>query len=272
MLRQRIITGIIIAPIALAGVFLLPPAGFALFVGAVLTVAAWEWANLAGLSGALRLVYAAVMAAAIFGVYFLPPVPVLLVSLLWWAIALVLVPGYPRFRELWGNQAVIVIIGFLVMLPAFSALNRVSQFPQSDFLICLLFFLIWGADIGAYFSGKAFGKRKLMPRVSPGKSRAGFYGGIATSGVIAALMALYPGGPVLMSRAGLAYLAACMGIAAVSVLGDLTISMFKRHRDIKDSSNLLPGHGGFLDRIDSLLSASPVFALYLLFASWPRDI
>ncbi len=271
MLRQRIITGIIIAPIALAGVFLLPPGEFALFVGAVLTVAAWEWANFAGLSGVMRFVYAAMIAAAMFGIYFLPPVPVLLAGLLWWTIALVLVLGYPGFDELWGNKAVIVIIGFVVLLPGFSALNATQQFPQSDFLICLLFFLIWGADIGAYFSGRAFGRRKLAPRVSPGKSWAGFFGGIATSGVIAALMALYQGSPVLMSRTGLAYLAVCMGIAVVSVLGDLTISMFKRHRDIKDSSNLLPGHGGFLDRIDSLLSASPVFALYLLFASWPQE-
>lgn len=268
MLRQRIITGIIIAPLALAGVFLLPPREFAVFIGAVLTVAAWEWANLAGLSNPIRYVYAAVLAFSMLGVYFLPTIPFLILSLFWWVAAFVLVVGYPRFDELWGNRVVIVIIGFAVMLPGFAALNAIKQFPESSFLICLLFFLIWGADIGAYFSGKAFGKAKLAPRVSPGKSWAGFFGGIATSGVIAVAMALYWGSPVLMTWTGLAFLAACTGIAVVSVLGDLTISMFKRHRDIKDSSNLLPGHGGFLDRIDSLLSASPVFALYLLFASW----
>ncbi len=268
MLRQRIITGIIIAPIALAGVFLLPPREFALFVGAILTVSAWEWANFAGIQGPMRYVYAAILAVSMLGVYFLPVVPLLILSLFWWLAALVLVLGYPKFDELWGNQAVIVLIGFVVMLPGFSALNAIKQFPESAFLICLLFFLIWGADIGAYFSGKAFGKRKLAPRVSPGKSWAGFFGGMATSVAIAILMALYWGSPVLMSLTGVAYAAACVGIAMVSVLGDLTISMFKRHRDIKDSSNLLPGHGGFLDRIDSLLSASPVFALYLLFASW----
>lgn len=268
MLRQRIITGIIIAPLALAGVFLLPPREFALFIGAVLTVAAWEWANLAGLSSLMRYAYAAVLAASMFGVYFLPTFPVLLVSLLWWAVALVLVLGYPRFNELWGKTGVIVFIGFVVMLPGFTALNAVKQYPESNYLICLLFFLIWGADIGAYFSGKAFGKAKLAPRVSPGKSWAGFYGGVVTSVLIAVAMALYWSSPVLMTWTGVAFLAACVAIAVVSVLGDLTISMFKRHRDIKDSSHLLPGHGGFLDRIDSLLSASPVFALYLLFASW----
>lgn len=89
-----------------------------------------------------------------------------------------------------------------------------------------------------------------------------------TSFVIAVLMSLYLGRPQLATADGVTFLAACMFIAVVSVLGDLTISMFKRHRDIKDSSNLLPGHGGFLDRIDSLLSASPVFALYLGIAVW----
>lgn len=89
-----------------------------------------------------------------------------------------------------------------------------------------------------------------------------------TSLVIAVSMSLYLGRPQLATTDGVIFLVACMSIAVVSVLGDLTISMFKRHRDIKDSSNLLPGHGGFLDRIDSLLSASPAFALYLGIAAW----
>jgi phosphatidate cytidylyltransferase len=104
--------------------------------------------------------------------------------------------------------------------------------------------------------------------VSPGKSWAGFYGGVLTSFIIAMLMSLYLGRLQLVTANGVVFLAACMFIAMVSVLGDLTISMFKRHRGIKDSSNLLPGHGGFLDRIDSLLSASPVFSLYLGIAVW----
>ena len=154
------------------------------------------------------------------------------------------------------------------MVPGFVALNTLKGFEASSYLICLLFFLIWGADIGAYFSGRAFGKRKLAPRVSPGKSWAGVYGGITTSIVIAVLMSSWFGAPDLRSPEGAAFLVMCGLIALVSVLGDLTISMFKRHRDIKDASNLLPGHGGFLDRIDSLLSASPAIALYLLNAGW----
>lgn len=268
MLRQRIITAIILAPIVLACVFLLPHFEFCLFVGAVLTIAAWEWGNLANLSSRNRYLYALLIAFAMLAAYFAPVTPVLLLSSLWWVIAFVLVVNYPRLDELWGSSAVIMIIGVVALVPGFVALIELKRYAESNYLICLLFFLIWGADIGAYFSGRAFGKRKLAPRVSPGKSWAGFYGGVVTSFFIAVLMSLYLGRPEPASTDGAIFLVACMFIAVVSVLGDLTISMFKRHRDIKDSSNLLPGHGGFLDRIDSLLSASPTFALYLGLAMW----
>lgn len=268
MLRQRVITGIIAAPIALACVFLLPHLGFTLFVGAVLTIAAWEWANLAGLAGAYRFIYAGFVALALAGAFYLPVLPILLIAMFWWVMVLVLILNYPRFDELWGRPVVIILIGLVMLVPGFSALVEIKRFADSNYLICLLFFLIWGADIGAYFSGKAFGKSKLAPRVSPGKSWAGFYGGMCTSLVIATGMALYFGAPALLSISGAVFLLVCVGIAIVSVIGDLSVSMFKRHRDIKDTSNLLPGHGGFLDRIDSLLAASPAFALYLSLVDW----
>ncbi|MDA0979532.1 MAG: phosphatidate cytidylyltransferase, partial [Proteobacteria bacterium] len=165
-------------------------------------------------------------------------------------------------------QPVILLLGFWILLPGWVALSSLKQMPDSAFLICLLFFLIWGADIGAYFSGRALGKRKLAPRVSPGKSWAGFFGGLLTALVIAVAMSLWLGRPDPGSAEGAFYLLAAGIVAMISVLGDLSISMFKRHRDIKDSSQLLPGHGGFLDRIDGLLSASPAFVLYLSWANW----
>lgn len=266
MLKQRIITALIIAPIALAGVFLLPVFYFVLFVGAVLIVAAWEWANLAGLDMPYRYAYAGLIGLLLAAAYFAPVQPALILAQAWWLAALVLVVNFPDLSELWSKPAVILGIGVLVLAPGFVALHELKVMPDSNYYICLLFFLIWGADIGAYFSGKAFGKRKLAPRVSPGKSWAGFSGGVVTSLVIAIAMSQYFGSPRVLSAEWYVFLAAAAGIAVISVLGDLTISMFKRRRDIKDSSNLLPGHGGFLDRIDSLLSASPAFVLYLLTA------
>ena len=143
-----------------------------------------------------------------------------------------------------------------------------KTYPDSNYLILLLFFLIWGTDIGAYFIGKTFGQRKLVPHVSPRKSWAGFFGGLITALVIATAISLIVKNPELLSINGIIFLVGCIAVAMVSVLGDLSISMFKRNAGVKDSSNLLPGHGGFLDRIDSLLSASPVFALFILFFGW----
>ena len=119
--------------------------------------------------------------------------------------------------------------------------------------------LVWGADIGAYFVGRALGRRKLAPNVSPGKSWEGVYGGMAVTAALALVFALWQ---QLSLSAGLALVALTLGVTLVSVLGDLLESMLKRHRGLKDSSALLPGHGGVLDRIDSLTAAVPVFALF----------
>ena len=144
------------------------------------------------------------------------------------------------------------------------AMVQLKSRPDSTFLILLLFFLIWAADIGAYFAGRAFGKRKLAPRVSPGKSWAGFFGGILASVAVGLAMLAWRGTVPTADAATALFVLACLAVAIISVFGDLTISLFKRERGIKDTSNLLPGHGGFLDRLDSLLSAAPLFALLLL--------
>jgi phosphatidate cytidylyltransferase len=262
MLKQRVITALIMAPIAVAGVFFLPLYGFAVFVGLIMLVSAWEWAQLAGYSGSSRVIYAGLLGLTLPFIFFVPAVYILIPGFLWWILAIFFVVSYPSFVKSWSSKVVRSIIGILVLVPAFAAMVQLKTYPDSNYLIVLLFLLIWGADIGAYFTGKAFGKRKLAPRVSPGKSWAGFYGGLATALIIGSLMALVsPNTVQLVSVEGMIFLGCCGFVAVVSVLGDLTISMFKRNAGVKDSSNLLPGHGGFLDRIDSLLSAGPLFAL-----------
>jgi phosphatidate cytidylyltransferase len=189
-------------------------------------------------------------------------------GVIWWAVAFVFVLKYPGLSNVWSSRPAISVMGIFCLVPGYVAMVTLKQTNDSSFLILLLFFLIWGADIGAYFSGKALGKNKLAPRVSPGKSWEGFFGGLLFATLIAVAMLLMLGKPDLQSVRGALFLAGCVFVIVVSVHGDLVESMLKRNRGIKDSSGLLPGHGGFLDRLDSLLSAGPVFALLIVMFEW----
>jgi len=268
MLKQRIITALVLLPLALAGFFLLEGGAFALFIGAVVTLGGWEWARLAGLGGqAARLGFAAAIALSLVVLYGLPVLAggVMLLGVLWWLLAVPLVLGYPQSSRHWEGLGRRLAIGFLTLLPAWQGLLLLKQWPQGNQLILAVMLLVWTADIGAYFVGRAFGKRKLAPQVSPGKSWEGVAGGLAACLLVATLVGLVRG----WSAGGLALaLAATVLVVLISVVGDLAESMFKRQAGLKDSSNLLPGHGGVLDRIDSLTAAVPVFVAMLWIAGW----
>jgi phosphatidate cytidylyltransferase len=267
MLKQRIITALILLPIALCGFFLLEGTGFALFIGLVVITGAWEWARLAGFTAqSARVAYAALVAVLLFFMQVLPGLApwVLGAAVLWWLLATFLVLTYPRTSEHWASAACKLVIGLLILLPAWQGLILIKQQPLGNWLIMAVMVLVWGADVGAYFSGRAFGKRKLAPQVSPGKSWEGVYGGLLLSLLIAAVVGFvrdWTGVQMLLGLIGAAI------VVFISVVGDLTESMFKRQSGIKDSSNLLPGHGGVLDRIDSLTAAIPVFAVLLWMAA-----
>lgn len=273
MLKTRIITALILAPIAIGGVFFLPPMGFALFTAAIITLGAWEWANMSGLEQQPgRIGYAALIAVVLYGLIDVSAVAVLWLAFLWWVVCFVLVRSYPAGSERWGSVPARALMGVLVLVPAWVGLNHLRtggfQFGDTDnnlLVILYVFCVVWVADIGAYFAGRAFGKAKLAPRVSPGKSWAGVWGGLAAVGAFA----LVASALVSASAAEAALLvAASLVTGLVSVLGDLLESMLKRFRGIKDSSRLLPGHGGIMDRIDSLTAAAPVFALIITQLGW----
>ncbi|MDK1022952.1 MAG: phosphatidate cytidylyltransferase [Gammaproteobacteria bacterium] len=268
MLKQRIITALILAPIVIAGIFLLDGIYFALFIGIIIVIGAWEWANLAGIEGKTTYIYAAGISVSLVLAWYLPATWILSIGLLWWCLALILVVRYPMDTRIWGGMWQRSVIGVMVLVPAWVSLQQLKTYENSNFLILLLMFLIWGADIGAYFTGRAFGNKKLAPAVSPGKSWAGLYGGMFTAVLIVIAMTFVQGDMQFESKLWWQFFAICMFVTLISVLGDLTESMFKRYRGIKDSSNLLPGHGGILDRIDSLVAAGPVYALLLIVIGW----
>jgi phosphatidate cytidylyltransferase len=268
MLKQRIITALVLLPLALAGFLGLDGGAFALFVALVVVLGAWEWARLAGLlAQPLRLCYAAVSALLLYLLYLMPAIIpwVLGLAVLWWILAAVLVLSYPRCSRYWGGLAGRLLMGLLILLPAWQGLLLLKQWPQANELILAVMLLVWAADIGAYFSGRRFGKRKLAPQVSPGKSWEGLLGGLVLSVALCALVGAWRGWSSFTFA--LAIPAAAL-LVVVSVIGDLTESMFKRQSGFKDSSNLLPGHGGVLDRIDSLCAAVPIFAVMLWLSGW----
>lgn len=268
MLLKRVLTALVIAPIAVLGVFFLPQTQFAVFVGAIMSVGAWEWGRLAGLGCRSRVAYAVLITCLLPATYLLSSMAILLMGLSWWMTAVVLVFFYPKLTSFWASKSIRCLIGIVILVPAWKAILLLRALPESNYLMLLFLCVIWGADIGAYFFGKAFGNRKLAPKVSPGKSWVGFYGGLATAFLIAVVVLSLVGKPDIFSFQGASFLIGCVFVAMVSVLGDLAVSMFKRNAGVKDTSSLLPGHGGFLDRIDSLLSASPLYALLVLSYGW----
>lgn len=267
MLKQRIITALWLLPLALAGFFGLQGHAFTAFVGMIMVLGGWEWARLAGLTAQAGRIGFAVALLALFILLSLlvPVLPVLWLALAWWLLATLMVFAYPKSAAWWGGFPGKLLIGLLILLPAGIALVWLKSQQQANMLILTVMLMVWTADIGAYFSGRAFGKRKLAPAVSPGKSWAGLYGGLFASVLVAAVCGLLLG---LSAGQLMLFIPAAAVVVLFSVIGDLTESMFKRTAGIKDSSNLLPGHGGVLDRIDSLTAALPLFALLMLLTGW----
>lgn len=262
----RFLTAIVIAPPVLIAVFMLAPMFFALMVGAVILMGAWEWSRLAGIdSRRLRSIFVGGVAMALWIVWLIPDplkMAILLLGVVWWGVALGLVMGYPLSIESWRGPWRKLISGWLVLIPAWTGMVVLKTHVQADWLLGLLLFLIWGTDVGAYFAGRKFGKTKLAPHVSPGKSWEGVWGGIA----LGLLVTCVVGGFLELgsTEAWMGLMVTCLVTMAASVLGDLYESVIKRQSGYKDSGNLLPGHGGIMDRIDSLTAAAPIFALCVM--------
>ncbi|OOV88639.1 phosphatidate cytidylyltransferase [Oceanospirillum linum] len=264
MLKQRVLTALIMAPVALWGLFGLSVDYYILFVSAIVLVASWEWSNLSGVSRSGSLIYPLSMALVLLVLNDIRSERldqmILYSAAAAWLAAFWFVVQYPK-KSIWKSTSARLLIGFAVLIPCWVGFVelRTSFWLGKEALLYILL-LVWCADIGAYFAGRRFGKAKLAPKVSPGKSWAGVYGGLLATAILAVICAQYWG---LNQKEMLTLLGITLLVTAVSVLGDLFESMVKRHQGMKDSSQLLPGHGGVMDRIDSLTAAVPVFVLGL---------
>lgn len=276
MLLTRVLTALTIMPILLGMVFFAPPPAWSLFMLAIALIACWEWSRMCGFTPAGQSAY--LLASGVVGGFL-------------WLLYLRLVPGefvaaamtgfilatafwifatpYWLAKRLRPSPSMCGVAGWLVAWPAWLAFVVLRD--MSPWLLLALAALVWVADIAAYFAGRAFGKRKLAPEISPGKTWEGVAGGML--GVVAYGMALSwiahswstPLNAIFTASLGIPAIAAMLLLTAVGIVGDLFESWMKRGAGLKDSSNLLPGHGGVLDRIDALTSTLPVaaFVLYL---------
>jgi phosphatidate cytidylyltransferase len=256
-----VVTALLLAAALVAILFWLPGPVAVGAIMAVVAAGAWEWAGFVGLqSSRARAGYLLAVGLATAAAWWLSGFPGVLPALLWatlaWWLAgfawVVLAPGRV-------SRSAAALAGLLVLVPAAVAIGRLAGHePDGRRLLFLLVLLIAAADVGAYFGGRRFGRHKLAPRVSPGKTWEGLAAGVLAALLVAAAMAR------LLDLPALPWLAICLVVVLLSVVGDLLESMFKRRAGLKDSSALLPGHGGVLDRIDSLTAAGPAFLLGLL--------
>ncbi|MBI4005088.1 MAG: phosphatidate cytidylyltransferase [Gammaproteobacteria bacterium] len=262
MLKQRVLTATFLGAVIVICIVASSHPVFSLLMGIFIGIASWEWAGLAGYHKIIhRTIYLLLMTALLVCVYFLRATnwvnTIVIFSLIWWCFAWIIVISYQRGRVLIpSNQMVKAMIGCIILIPAWTGLINLHESVAGPQQILLLFVLIWVADSTAFFIGGWWGKRHLASRISPAKSWEGVMGGLVAS------MLPVLGYVILKEMKGIDIIrlfALCLVTVVFSILGDLVESMFKRNANMKDSGRLLPGHGGVLDRIDSLTSAVPVF-------------
>jgi len=267
MLKTRVLTSLVLLVIFLAAVFLLPDVYWAFLMLAAIVLAFYEWGVMAAMSRHWRYLYSAapllvgslIILADDIGMPTLQPQVVfyaILAATIFW---LVLSPVWLTTRMVVRQPVFLALIGIIILFPTWIAL--VSMRGISPWLLLLVMATVWIADIAAYFAGKRFGKHKLAPQISPGKTWEGVFGAWA---------AIIVYGLLICASLSLSYwlIVGLLGITVLSIMGDLLESLIKRQAGVKDSGNMLPGHGGLLDRIDGLTSSMPIAMFFIYFPTY----
>ncbi|MEO5573465.1 MAG: phosphatidate cytidylyltransferase [Gammaproteobacteria bacterium] len=262
MLKRRLVTGAVFILLAVWAILGLPSFYFGLALALLVAIGAWEWAGLIGFNTALqRAFYTVLLLFCLWAASYLPVMAVLAAACVGWLIGLVWVVRFPAGRSLWTPSLSGALVGLFVLIPPWVALLTLHDGDsRGPYFVLFLLAMIWLADTAAYFAGRRWGSLRLAPNVSPGKTWEGLWGAV----LAVALYALISGVMAFTGATILMFVVLCLVTLLFSILGDLLESMFKRQAGVKDSGKLLPGHGGILDRIDSLTAAAPVFVLSLL--------
>jgi len=269
VLKLRLITAAILIPILVACIIWLPIPYFDLLIAVVATLGAWEWTRFMQLATpAQRIFYLVIFVLALGSSWFVKmQYPdyvsyILYMALLWWFCAFLLIITYPQHESLRRNVLITGLIGLFVLVPCWLSIVVLrDEFQHGVYLVLYIFTIIAIADSGAYFGGRLWGRNKLAPKVSPGKTWEGVVSGMFCVVILALVCAKVLGLPLPDWRYVSSFVAISVVTGLFSIMGDLTESLFKRQVGLKDSGKILPGHGGILDRIDSMTAAAPLFVI-----------
>lgn len=269
MFKQRFATASVLALLFIASLAYFSTTTFVSFIMLVVLIAGWEWCDLSGINSIVTkllcifgLLVSLLIASNYVGIYSqfnqLLSYQICFSVMLLWAIIFLWLQGYPSSAILWSSKPVMLCLGVFLLVATWVALASIISLENGRYLLLLAVTIIVLADVGGYIAGKLFGRHKLAPTISPGKTWEGLFGGMVLQAfLVGILLQLFP---------DIDALDLCMlvfPVAICSVIGDLFESMLKRFRGVKDSSNLLPGHGGFLDRLDGVMAALPMFYVIL---------
>lgn len=258
MFRERLLTAMILVPLVLLGIFYGNLLVLSSVVLALMLILGWEWLSLIIISDmTYKLLFMIVMLIGLIpSIYWLDGY--IWCSFIVWGLILISVITFPKSQRYWGNRLTVGVVCLFILPTFLSSLNALLQQQDGREKFVYLLFLVWATDIGAYFAGKKCGRHKLIPFVSPGKTLEGALGGFLMA-MLVAVGGIFYFQPNKIS----CWLLVAALIILISMLGDLFISMLKRRCNVKDTGQLLPGHGGLLDRLDSLIAALPFFYFFV---------
>ena len=280
VLAKRVFTAVVLLVALILLVAFSSPFVFAIVIGLAVLLAALEWTQFVGLSSLQsKLAYLLSLLVLMLGLFFLlginptateldqtRVISILVLGVVFWCVAVLLIRGYPENESNWNDQSHIALMGVFVLLPTWVGIVQLKYLDNSGFALLALIALVSVADIAAYFTGNAWGKTKFAPRLSPKKSWAGLWGGMFSCIFLSLILLIWINvflfSTTLMQS--IAVVVCSVVVFASSVVGDLFESMMKRNRQLKDSGKILPGHGGILDRVDSLTAATPISVILLL--------
>ena len=271
VLRQRIVTAVLLLAGLITATTLLSSFLFALFVSATVLLATWEWCGFIGLTGInSRFRYSATIAVMLLALFLALDIrpdtltidpyrvaAILGLGTLFWLLSLIMLITYPKSKSAWNDQSKIASMGLFALIPVWVGVIQLKYLMPSGFSVIALIVLVAAVDVGAYFIGTNFGGSKLAPEVSPSKSWEGVWGGLS--------WAVHTYVENLELWQFIALMTLTLLTTFFSIIGDLVESMLKRNQNLKDSGRILPGHGGLLDRVDGLIAAAPGYTLVVMF-------